>query len=221
MKIDPVEQDLREDIVATMRLMDERGLNRGTSGNVSARYRDGLLVTPSGVLPGDLTPATIVRLDADGNSPEGSMRPSSEWKMHAGLLARRPDFGAVVHCHARHATILACAGKTIPALHYMVGVSGKPEVPLAPYRTFGSLELAEVVADAMDGGSACLMANHGLITAAPRLDRALAIAEEMEEQAAVYWGTLAIGGPNLLTGEQMDDVMLRFKSYGQARPAKT
>ncbi len=211
------EQGLREGIVRTMRLMEERGLNRGTSGNVSARFEGGILVTPSGVAPQDLTASTVVFVGPDGMSPEGSMRPSSEWRMHAGLYARRPDICAIVHCHARHATILACAGKAIPSLHYMVGVCGRPSVPLAPYHPFGSVELAEAVADAMDGGYACLMANHGLIAAAGKLDRALAIAEEMEEQAAVYWGTLSIGGPTLLSDEQMSDVMQRFKGYGQPR----
>ncbi|HEY2659630.1 MAG TPA: class II aldolase/adducin family protein [Caulobacteraceae bacterium] len=211
------EQGLREDMVRIMRLMETRGLNRGTSGNVSVRMGDGLLVTPSGVTPEALTAASIVFVDAEGNSPAGSFRPSSEWRMHAGLYARRPDFSAVVHCHARHATILACAGKPIPPLHYMVGISGKSSVPLAPYRTFGTLELANVVADAMDGGSACLMANHGLIAASRKLDRALTIAEEMEEQAAVYWGTLCIGGPSLLNDDQMAEVMQQFKGYGQKK----
>jgi L-fuculose-phosphate aldolase len=213
----PSEGDLREGIVRVMRLMAERGLNRGTSGNVSARCSDGMLVTPSGVIPEDLTPDVIVLLDAEGQAAAGALKPSSEWRMHAGLYARRPDVGAVVHCHARHATILACAGLSIPPLHYMVGVSGKSSVPLAPYHPFGSFELAEAVADAMDGGSACLMANHGLIAASRTLDRALAIAEEMEEQAAVYWGTLCIGGPKLLNDDQMAEVMTRFRSYGQAR----
>jgi L-fuculose-phosphate aldolase len=213
----PSEAQLREEIVATMLAMDARGLNRGTSGNVSARLGDGLLVTPTGVTPDLLTPDSIVYVDAAGNSPEGSLRPSSEWRMHAGLYARRADAGAVVHCHARHATILACAGKPIPPLHYMVGVSGKAWVPVAPYAPFGSIELADGVAQAMDGGFACLMANHGLITVSRTLRRALAVAEEMEEQAAVYCGTLAIGGPTLLTEEQMADIFQRFKNYGQSR----
>ncbi|QUD88616.1 class II aldolase/adducin family protein [Phenylobacterium montanum] len=211
------EEALRANIVRVMRAMDQRGLNRGTSGNVSVRFGEGLLVTPSGVTPEDLTDDGVVYVAADGGSPEGSLKPSSEWRMHAGLYARRPDVHAVVHCHARHATILACAGRPIPSLHYMVGVSGRPTVPLAPYHTFGTVELADAVAEAMDGGYACLMANHGLIAAAPKLDRALAIAEEMEEQAAVYCGTLAIGGPVLLSEGQMAEVMQQFKGYGQKR----
>jgi L-fuculose-phosphate aldolase len=213
----PDEAALRAQIVDVMRAMDARGLNRGTSGNVSARFGAGLLVTPSGVVPDELTPESIVLLDGQGESADAALRPSSEWQMHAGLYGRRPDIGAVVHCHARHATILACAGKPIPPLHYMVGVSGRSSVPLAPYQPFGSIELANAVADAMEGGMACLMANHGLIAVGRSLRRALAVAEEMEEQAAVYCGTLAIGGPNLLSDAQMADIFERFKGYGQKR----
>ena len=137
--------------------------------------------------------------------------------MHARILARRPDVNAIVHCHSRYATILACAGKSIPSLHYMVGVSGKPEIQLAPYATFGSAELADHVAETLAGGYACLMANHGLIAAAPSLARALFIAEEVEEQAAVYWGTLAIGGPTTLSGTQMDEIFRQFRNYGQKK----
>ena len=210
------EASLREQIVGVMRAMGERGLNRGTSGNVSARCVEGLLVTPSGVIPDRLTSESIVLLDADGVPEPGAPKPSSEWRMHAGLYARRPDVGAVVHCHSRYATILACAGRAIPSFHYMVGVSGRASIPVAPYETFGTTSLAEAVARTLDGGFACLMANHGQIVAAPDLDRALAIAEEIEEQAAVYWGTLAIGGPNILDDAQMSAVFEQFHGYGQA-----
>ena len=212
-----LETRLRHEIVEAMRQMETRGLNRGTSGNVSARFGDGLLVTPTGVMPIELTVESVAFVSLDGAVVRGALRPSSEWRMHAGLYQGRADLDAIVHCHSRHATILACAGKPIPPLHYMTAVSGKPSVPLAPYRLFGSLELAEAVAEAMDGGRACLMANHGLIAADKTLARALAIAEEIEEQAAVYWGTLAIGGPQLLSDGQMAEVMERFKTYGQAR----
>ena len=209
------ETALRRGLVDTMRAMAERGLNRGTSGNVSARLGAGMLVTPSGVTPDRLTAETMVAVDGEGRPASGALKPSSEWRMHRGLYARRPDVHAVVHCHARHATILACAGLPIPAVHYMVAVGGKAAVPLAPYATFGTDALAQGVAEALDGGYACLMANHGLIVASTGLERALAIAEEVEEQAAVYWGTLAIGGPNLLSDAQMAEVFDRFRDYGQ------
>ena len=209
------EGKLRTRMVEVMRAMDARGLNRGTSGNVSARFGEGMLVTPSGVPPERLSPEAMVFVGADDRIPEGQLKPSSEWRMHMQILRRRPDVGGVVHCHSRHATILACAGRPIPAVHYMVGVSGGASVPVAPYATFGSEALADAVVAALDGRNAALMANHGQIAVAPSLSHALLIAEEIEEQAAVYWGCLAIGGPNILSDDQMAEIMTQFRAYGQ------
>lgn len=213
----PEESVAREGIVEAMRKLDARGLNRGTTGNISMRFGKGMLITPSGITAERLTADQIVFLDERHVPRDGSLAPSSEWRMHAGLLTARADVNAVVHCHSRYATILACAGKSIPPLHYMVGVSGRPDVSLAAYATFGSEELAANIVTAMKTGYACLMANHGQIVAAPSLSRALTIAEEIEEQAAVYWGTLAIGGPRLLSEAEMADNFRQFANYGQKR----
>jgi L-fuculose-phosphate aldolase len=196
------EDEARQQLVDAMRALDARGLNRGTSGNLSIRFASGMFVTPSGVTPDRLTADVMVYVDGDGRVAEGSARPSSEWRMHMGLYQRRADANAIVHCHARHSTILACAHREIPPLHYMVAVSGGASVPVAPYATFGSEALAEGVVQTLDGRFACLMANHGLIALGSGLRVAMAIAEEIEEQAAVYCGTLAIGGPALLEGQR-------------------
>ena len=211
----PDEGMLRERMLHVMQAMDARGLNRGTSGNVSARCGEAMLVTPSGVAPALLSAEQMVLVRPDGSVREGGLRPSSEWRMHQELLNRRPDANAVVHCHSRYATILACAGLEIPPMHYMVAVGGGASVPVAPYATFGSAELAQHVVEALDGRAAALMANHGQIVVARHLDAALAIAEEIEEQSAVYWGTLAIGGPKLLPPEEMEIILGRFRTYGQ------
>jgi L-fuculose-phosphate aldolase len=213
--MDQMQSDLRREIVRVMQAMDSKGLNRGTSGNVSARCGEDMLITPTGVPPEALSPEAIVRVGADGTWGDDAPRPSSEWRMHSRILSRRPDVNAVVHCHSRHATILACAGREIPSMHYMVAVGGGSKAPLAPYATFGSIELADATVDALDGRYAALMANHGQIAVAHSLQRALAIAEEIEEQAAVYWGCLAIGGPNLLDETEMTRVLAQFRTYGQ------
>lgn len=209
------EVEARQQLVEAMRTLDARGLNRGTSGNLSLRFASGMLVTPSGITPDRLTPDTIVFVDGDGSVAPGAARPSSEWQMHLGLYRRRADANAIVHCHARHSTILACAHREIPPLHYMVAVSGGASVPVAPYATFGSEELADGVVQTLGGRFACLMANHGLIALGPKLATAMAIAEEIEEQAAVYCGTLAIGGPVLLDPAEMARILEAFKIYGQ------
>ncbi|WP_447931069.1 class II aldolase/adducin family protein [Sphingopyxis fribergensis] len=209
------EDEARQQLVDAMRALDARGLNRGTSGNLSIRFASGMFVTPSGVTPDRLTADLMVYVDGDGRVAEGSARPSSEWRMHMGLYQRRADANAIVHCHARHSTILACAHREIPPLHYMVAVSGGASVPVAPYATFGSEALAEGVVQTLDGRFACLMANHGLIALGSGLRVAMAIAEEIEEQAAVYCGTLAIGGPALLEGAEMERIIQAFGQYGQ------
>jgi L-fuculose-phosphate aldolase len=214
------EQALREQLVDVMAKMAVRGLNKGTSGNCSARLGDGMLITPSGVVPEALTPESMVYVDKDGVAAPGGLAPSSEWRMHKGILDRRDDVQGVVHCHSHYATVLACAHRPIPSVHYMVGVSGGPTIEIAPYHMFGSTELAEAVIETLDGRFACLMANHGQIAIAPSLARALAIAEQLEEQAGVYWGTLAIGGPQLLSTAQMDDIAVAFRTYGQPRRAR-
>lgn len=206
---------LRARMAEVMKAMDARGLNRGTSGNLSARFGEAMLVTPSGVPPERLTGDQMVLVQPDGSTAADALKPSSEWRMHQQILNRRPDANAVVHCHSRHATILACAGREIPSMHYMVAVGGGSSVPVAPYATFGSAELAEAVVDTLDGRAAALMANHGQIVVARTLDAGLAIAEEIEEQAAIYWGTLAIGGPKLLSEDEMNLILTRFRSYGQ------
>lgn len=217
MRKEPDESALRQSMVDVMQAMEARGLNRGTSGNVSVRLGEALLVTPSGVPASRLAPEQMVRVEADGAFDAAGLRPSSEWRMHQEILRRRQDVSAVVHCHSRHATILACAGRPIPAVHYMVAVAGGSSVPVAPYATFGTAELAASVVEVLDGRYGALMANHGQIAIAPTLERALAIAEEVEEQAAVYWGALAIGGPNLLSEAEMAVIQDRFRTYGQKR----
>ncbi len=217
MRKESSENVLRQSMVDVMRAMEARGLNRGTSGNVSVRLGEALLVTPSGVPASRLAPDQMVRVEPGGAFDPAGPRPSSEWRMHQEILRRRQDVSAVVHCHSRHATILACAGRPIPAVHYMVAVAGGSSVPVAPYATFGTAELAEAVVRVLNGRFGALMANHGQIAIAPTLERALAIAEEVEEQAAVYWGALAIGGPNLLSEAEMAVIQKKFRTYGQAR----
>jgi L-fuculose-phosphate aldolase len=207
-------QKLREELVAVMQRMEATGLNRGTTGNASVRADDTFLITPTSVAADELRPEAIVEIDAQGRPLDPVLRPSSEWQMHLGIYTRRPDAQAVVHCHSRYASILACCGRAIPTLHYMVGVSGRSTIPVAPYACFGSPELAQRVIETLDGGLACLMANHGQIAIGNTLGRAFAIALEVEEQSAIYWGTLAIGGPTLLSDEQMTEVFAKFKNYG-------
>ena len=208
----------REGLVQVMRRMHASGLNRGTSGNASIRVDGGMVVTPSGVPPDALTAESMVFVAADGTPAENQMIPSSEFRMHHHILAGRPDASAVVHCHSRHATILACCNKPIEPIHYMVLVARAPRVPIAPFAVFGTQELANHVVATMGSGYACLMAHHGQVTIGQSWQQALAIAEEIEEQAAITYGALLLGGAPLLSPEQLTGTVEQFRGYGQRKP---
>ena len=207
--------EARAALVLVMRRMHASGLNRGTSGNASLRVAGGMVVTPSGVAPDDLSPESMVFVDAAGRPDPAGLKPSSEFLMHHHILRHRQEAHAVTHCHSRHATILACCGRAIEPLHYMILVAHSTRVKVAPYATFGTEALADAVVATMGEGSACLMANHGQVTIGKTWQQALAIAEEVEEQAAVTYGALLLGGGNRLSDAQLAESVSQFSSYGQ------
>jgi L-ribulose-5-phosphate 4-epimerase len=204
--------ELRRGIIETARRMNALGINQGTSGNVSARRGDGLLVTPSGVDYDTLQPEDIVAMNFDGSwrCAVETRRPSSEWRFHRDILKARQELGAVVHTHALHATALACLGREIPAFHYMVAVAGGDTIRCAPYATFGTQALSDHALQALQGRKACLLANHGMIACGTDLGRALALAVEVETLAAQYWHALQLGEPNLLSADEMAAVAAKM-----------
>lgn len=199
-------------LCAAARALHETG-NVGTSGNLSVRQGDGLLITPSGVPYGQLTPAMLVSLDMDGATC-GPGKPSSEWRFHRDIYAQRPEARAVVHAHSPHATALACQGRGIPAFHYEVAFAGGPDIRCAPYATFGTQALSDGVIAALQGRRACLMANHGMVCFGASLDGAMALAETVEQLARIYSLSLATGEPAILDDEEMARVQTLFESYG-------
>ena len=207
--------EARAGLMAVMMRMHASGLNRGTSGNASIRVAGGMMITPSGVPPDALQPSSMVFVSDECVAPASQMVPSSEFRMHHHILAGRPDAGAVVHCHSRHATILACCGKPIEPIHYMVLVTHAPRVPIAPFAVFGTEELAVSVVDTMGTGLACLLAHHGQVAIGRDWQQALSIAEEVEEQAAITYGALLLGGAPSLTEAQLAATVEQFRGYGQ------
>jgi L-fuculose-phosphate aldolase len=206
----------RKSIVDACRRMNDVGINRGTSGNISVRWNDGLLISPSGVDYADLTPDDVVFIDYDGQY-EGATRPSSEWRFHAAIMAGKPEVGAVVHTHALYCTTLAIRGMGIPAVHYMIATGGGVDIPCVPYVTFGTRELSDLVMAALADRTACLLGNHGMIATGPDLRKAFWLAVEVEALAHQYFNALLIGGPNLLTAAQVEATRKRFETYGQHR----
>jgi L-fuculose-phosphate aldolase len=209
------EKAARKAVIATALEMSRSGLSPGRSGNVSCRWDTGMLITPSGMAYSDMKPSDVVFVGHDGSVPEGQRKPSSEWHFHLAAYRARSGMNAVVHTHSLHATVLACAHKPIPAFHYMVAVAGGGDIPLVPYTTFGTDELAEYVAKGLSDRTACLMANHGQIALGETLSAALELAAEVEVLAEQYCKVLALGAPHILPPEEMSIVLEKFKAYGQ------
>jgi L-fuculose-phosphate aldolase len=214
MKKDEVE--LRKAIIAKCRWMNAAGLNQGTSGNISARYKDRMLITPSATPYDAMEPEMIASMPLEGEygAWAGPLKPSVEWRFHLDIMRGRPDVGAVVHTHAIWSTILAIAGKSIPAVHYMIAAFGGPDIRCAPYATYGTRELSDNALAALKGRNGCLLANHGMIAVGPGLDRAMWLAHELEALAKQYYHTLLIGGPVVLPDAEIANVAENFKSYG-------
>ena len=189
----------------------------GTAGNVSARRGDEIAVTPTGAVLAELEPEQVTVVDLDGKQIDGDLAPTSELGLHLGVY-RRYDAGAVVHTHAPMATALSCVIDELPCVHYqMLALGGA--VPVAPYATFGTPELARSVLDALEGRSAALMANHGAIVHAQDLDAAVDLSLLLEWACTVYWRAAQIGDPRALDDEQLHAVVdaVVSRGYGTTR----
>lgn len=211
--MDTDERNARDSIVAAARELDAQGLNRGTSGNVSMRFRDGLLITPSGVPTARMRPEDVVAMERDGSHPP-DQKPSSEWRFHRDILAARPEVGAVVHAHPVYCTAFAMCGREIPAVHYMIAAFGGPTVRCAPYAPYGTAELSELALAALADRNACLLANHGMIAAGANLEKALWLAVELETLCQQYAVALQVGTPAILSDRDIGTTVERFRGYG-------
>lgn len=206
--------DLREEVIATCLAMNEEGINQGTSGNVSVRTEEGFLITASGIPYKRMKTHHVVEMDLDGGY-RGDYLPSTEWRMHMDIFRARPEAGAIVHTHSTYATALACLRKEVPAFHYMIGVTGGTSLRVSDYAEFGTQELSDTMLKAMEGRTACLLANHGQICFGPTLEKALWLAGEVETLCHQYWAALIGGKPVVLGEDQMASVLRRFKTYGK------
>ena len=215
-KAKPEDLAQREAIVAACRWMNDTGLNQGTSGNISVRSGDTMLITPSGVPYDQMAPGDIAAMpiDRDYGSWSGPCDPSSEWRFHLDITRARPDVGAIVHTHSTFATVLSIARKDIPACHYMIAAAGGPTIRCGGYATYGTAALSDEALKALEGRACCLLANHGMIATGPTLEKAKWLAVELETIAKQYYHTLSIGGPVLLSDAEIERVIEKFKTYG-------
>jgi L-fuculose-phosphate aldolase len=206
----------RQSIIDACRSMNALGLNQGTSGNISLREGEGMLITPTSMPYDEMQPEDIIEMRFD-HSVVGNGRPSTEWRFHLDILRSRSDVGAIVHAHPVYCTTLAIMGRSIPPLHYMVCAAGGADIRCAPYATFGTQELSDVAVVALKDRKACLLAHHGMIAVGDTLKGAMWLAVEVENLARQYVNCLQVTGgkePPLLTPEEVANVADRIANYG-------
>ena len=193
----------RERVAAAGRSLAAAGLVVASAGNISEREGEQVAITPTGAVLAELTAEQIAVVDLEGAQVDGDLAPTSELDLHLGVY-RRYETGAVVHTHSPFATTLSCLLDELPVIHYHVLMAGGP-IRVAPYRTYGTPELAEVTLDALQDRAAALMANHGAITHAPSLDSAVELSLILEWACGVYWHARTIGTPRTLDAAQQTE----------------
>ncbi|MFC2542017.1 MAG: L-fuculose-phosphate aldolase [Leptotrichia hofstadii] len=215
-----LEKEREQVIEYSLKLLSE-GLTNGTAGNVSIFNREeGLVaISPTGVNYSELTPEMISIVDLEGKLIEG-LKPSSELEMHMILYRNREDVNAVIHTHPVYTTVLACLRQDLPAIDYMIAVTGATKVKCAEYASYGTKELAENAYKAMGSSLAVILANHGLTTAGKDIANAFNITVQVEYISNLYIKARNTGEPIILPDNEMNSMLERFKTYGQIKSIK-
>jgi L-fuculose-phosphate aldolase len=210
----PSKSAIKQAIVEVYGELARRGMNFSSAGNISVRWSEGMLITPTGCTEETLKVSNVVETGLDG-SHSGSVAPSSEWAMHAEVYRRVQAAGAVIHTHADNCVALGCLRKPLPAFHYMIYGFGGDDVPCVDYHTFGTPELARAAGAALERRTACILANHGMLVRGATLRAALDTAVRLETLARQYLLALSAGKPVLLTAPELSDVARRYADYGR------
>ena len=210
------ELSIRKNIIKFSKLLNKTNLSPLRSGNISVRYKNGFLITPSGMKYENLKPKDIVFVNMKGEFNKQKNKPSSEWKFHKDIYKnKKKESNAIVHCHSKNALVLSCIRKKIPAFHYMVAVAGGIDIRCAKYATYGTSDLSKNIITALKQRSACLIENHGQVSFSDNLSNAFELAQEVEYLAEQYLECLRVGKPKILSLSQMNKVLAKVKNYKQ------
>ena len=202
-----------DEVIKYAIMLNTKKLSALRSGNISIRYKDGFLITPSGVKYSLLKNEDIVFVSLDGKFEKGIHKPSSEWWFHKDIYQKKNEANAIVHAHSVYATAVSTHGKAIPAFHYMVALAGGNDIKCADYATFGTEQLSQNIIKALENRKACLMSNHGQVAFEKSLDKAFELAQEIENICQQYVNALKLGEPKILSVDEMSKIVKKVKSY--------
>ena len=204
---------IKAEIIKYSKMLNSRKLSALRSGNISARYKEGFLITPSGKKYSSLKTKDIVFVSLEGKFDNKKGIPSSEWQFHQDIYKNKKEAEAIVHAHSTNATAVSTHKRGIPSFHYMVAMAGGQDIKCAKYATFGTRDLSKNILKALKGRKACLIANHGQIAFETNLPKAFELAEEVENISLQYITSLKLGKPKILSKNEMKKVLSKAKNY--------
>ena len=204
---------LKSEIIKFSKMLNSKKLSALRSGNISIRYKDGFLITPSGKKYSSLKNKDIIFVTLKGEYDKRKGKPSSEWKFHQDIYLNKKAANAIVHAHSTNATAISVHNKVIPAFHYMVALAGGEDIKCAKYATYGTRQLSKNILKALKNRKACLISNHGQIVFDENLPKAFELAEEVENLSLQYITALKIGRPKILSKKEMNKVLFKSKNY--------
>ena len=204
---------IKAEIIKFSKMLNSKNLSALRSGNISVRYKNGFLITPSGKKYSSLKNKDLVFVSLDGKFNKKKGIPSSEWKFHQDIYKSKSDAKAIVHAHSTFATAVSTHKRGIPSFHYMVAMAGGHDIKCAKYATFGTRELSKNILKALKGRKACLISNHGQIAFEENLSKAFELAEEVENISLQYITSLKLGKPKILSINEMKKVLSKAKNY--------
>ncbi|PPR43108.1 MAG: L-fuculose phosphate aldolase [Alphaproteobacteria bacterium MarineAlpha6_Bin2] len=205
------------ELIKASKYLNDKNINRGSSGNLSFRSKNGFIITPSSLPNDKLTEKNCVQMNLDGTY-QNKFKPSTEWKIHRDIYVKRKDIYAIIHTHPISSTAIACMNINIPAFHYMIAVAGGDNIRCAKYATFGTEQLSKNVLKALENRNTCLMANHGLIVIEKDLKIALKLTEEVENLSMQFLQILKSGKkPVLLSKNEMKKNIKKIKNYNYGK----
>jgi len=206
-------KNLRTEVIKYAKMLNTKKLSALRSGNISVRFKEGFLITPSGAKYSSLKNQDIVFVSLKGEFDRKKGIPSSEWRFHQDIYLNKVDAKAIVHAHSNYATAISTHGRGIPAFHYMVAMAGGNNIKCAKYATYGTRELSKNILKALKQRNACLIGNHGQIAFSENLSKAFELAEEVENLSNQYIKALKIGEPKILSSKDMSKVLSKAKNY--------
>ena len=206
-------KNLRQEVIKYAKMLNSKKLSALRSGNISVKYKNGFLITPSGAKYSLLKNKDIVFVSLKGEFNQKKGIPSSEWRFHQDIYLNKKEAKAIVHAHSNCATAISTYEKKIPAFHYMVAMAGGNDIKCAKYATYGTRELSQNIIKALKNRSACLIGNHGQIAFSDDLSKAFELAEEVENLSIQYINALKIGKPKILSAKEMNKVLSKAKNY--------